>query len=124
MRTALTRQQLVQRDKLYTCHRRCNSATNSLNRAAVYSCNSRKVQLDHILKQDLLHLHRRQSLEFVLQTSSGWKEEIAFNKMEIDRKSLKEYLTAMNQEQEQKHGVRIPSGKSSFQSSLCSSLED
>lgn len=44
--------------------------------------------------------------------------------MEIDRKSLKEYLAAMNQEQEQKHGVRIPSGKSSFQSSLRSSLED
>lgn len=31
------------------------------------------------LKQNLLHL----------QTSFGWKREIAFNKLEIDRKSLK-----------------------------------
>lgn len=122
MRTALTKQQLVQRDKLYTCRRICTSVTNSLNRVAVCSCNSGNMQLHHILKQNHLHLRRRQSLEFVLQMSSGWKGEIAFNKMRIDIKSFKEYLAAMNQQQEQTHGVGIPSDKS-FQSSLCFFLE-
>lgn len=44
--------------------------------------------------------------------------------MEINRKSLKEYLTAINQQQEQEREVGIPSAKSAFQSLLHSSLEE
>lgn len=80
------------------------------------------MQLHHTLKQNHLHLCRRQSLEFLLQMSSGWKGETAFNKMKTDRKSFKAYLTAMNHQQEQTRGAGIPSGKS-LQSSLCFFLE-